>query len=121
MDTYADDLKHFTRASISTMLLKAQSSLDIRVENTDFLGMGFSAPKCKAMCFGMAEPDTQLHTKGVPVQWVDHHLVLGIYTDRGLTFRSQWLYVTTDIHLHSQSITGLLCSLPHHGQRNSNR
>ncbi len=93
VDKYVDDIKHFTRASKSSMLLKALSSLGILIENTDFLGMCFSAPKCNAMSFGMSRPDTQLHIKikGVTVHLIDYQLVLGLgmYIDRGLTFNKQ--------------------------------
>ncbi len=41
VSTFADDIKHFTSASKSSIVLKAESSLHILIEDTDLFGMCF--------------------------------------------------------------------------------
>ncbi len=66
--SYADDLQNITKGKKKEVLKIAQISLDILVDKTDYVGMAFSPPKCKAMCFGMLPPATMLTIKGRPIE-----------------------------------------------------
>ncbi len=54
--SYADDLQHITKGKKKEVLKIAQTSLDILVEETGYVGMEFPPPKFKVMCFGMLPP-----------------------------------------------------------------
>ncbi len=92
VDSYADDLKQFTKSHRTVVLRIAQETLNILADKTDYLGMTFSPQKCKAICFGMSTPDTNLVIKGIPIQCVSYHMLLGIYIDTHLTFNKHIEY-----------------------------
>ncbi len=95
--TSADDLQNITKGKKEEVLKIPQTSLDILVEETEYVGMGFSPPKCKAMCFGMLPSATKLTIRGHPIEWVNHHFVYGIYIDTHLKFDRHVTYLCSRI------------------------
>ncbi len=95
--SYADDVQNITKEKKKEVLKIAQTSLDIIVVETDYVGMAFSPPKCKSMCFGKLPPTTMLTIRGSPIEWVNHHLVLGIHIDRHLKFDRHSTYLCSQI------------------------
>ncbi len=69
--------------------------------------MTFSLPKCKAICFYMPTPDTNLVIKGVPLQWVSHHMLLGIYVDTHLTLNRHIEYMQERIQKRFNTMRAL--------------
>ncbi len=95
--SYADDLQHITKGKKKEVLKIAQTSLDILVEETGYVGMEFPHPNSRQCALECYLPSTMLTIRGHPNEWVNHHLVLGIYIDTHLKFDKHVTYLCSRI------------------------